>query len=164
MKEFHDLADFDSAQIEDLLKLARQLQDHPEPQALAGKVLALLFMSPSLRTLASFQAAMARLGGGSFVISPEMSIHGINTTELCKTTTNDAEQIVYLFPVRSREPGQLSIEGVGGSNLPIQESKQYDQCILVALLLEQAPPQLVQGLFISGHRGPQLNHRPIGQP
>ena len=38
-------------------------KDQPEPQALAGKVLGLLFFNPSLRTLASFQAAMARLGG-----------------------------------------------------------------------------------------------------
>jgi N-acetylornithine carbamoyltransferase len=32
------------------------LQQRPEPQALAGKILGLLFMNPSLRTLSSFQA------------------------------------------------------------------------------------------------------------
>jgi len=37
---------------------------------LAGKVLGLVFFNPSLRTLASFQAGMARLGGSSFVITP----------------------------------------------------------------------------------------------
>ena len=42
----------------------------PEPHALAGKILGLLFMNPSLRTLASFQSGMARLGGSSFVITP----------------------------------------------------------------------------------------------
>ena len=36
----------------------------PEPRALEGKVLSLLFLSPSLRTLSSFQAAMIRMGGG----------------------------------------------------------------------------------------------------
>ena len=79
MKAFNDLADFDVGEIEDLLQLANHLQKKPEPHALNGKVLALLFLSPSLRTLASFQAAMTRLGGGSFVISPDMSIHGIET-------------------------------------------------------------------------------------
>lgn len=79
MKAFHDLADLNSKQVRELLTLARRLQDNPEPRALEGKILALLFMSPSLRTLASFQAAMARLGGGSFVISPDMSIHGLET-------------------------------------------------------------------------------------
>ncbi|MCC5867378.1 MAG: N-acetylornithine carbamoyltransferase [Gammaproteobacteria bacterium] len=79
MKLFNDLADFSVAEIDDLLTLARRLDEHPEPRALAGRVLALLFLSPSLRTLSSFQAAMIRLGGGAFVISPDMSIHGLES-------------------------------------------------------------------------------------
>ena len=79
MRAFNDLADFSADEISHLLNLAARLDAHPEPQALSGKVLALLFLSPSLRTLASFQAAMTRLGGGAFVISPDMSIHGLET-------------------------------------------------------------------------------------
>jgi N-acetylornithine carbamoyltransferase len=70
MKRFLDLADFARDEIQALLALAERLQAHPEPHALAGKILGLIFFNPSLRTLASFQAAMARLGGNSFVISP----------------------------------------------------------------------------------------------
>jgi N-acetylornithine carbamoyltransferase len=70
MKRFFDLADFSRDEIQSLLTLARRLQAYPEPHALAGKILGLVFFNPSLRTLASFQAAMARLGGNSFVISP----------------------------------------------------------------------------------------------
>jgi N-acetylornithine carbamoyltransferase len=70
MKRFIDLADFSREQVLDLLKLAQSLQDKPEPRALASKVLGLVFFNPSLRTLASFQAGMARLGGSSFVITP----------------------------------------------------------------------------------------------
>src|SRR5438128_2230683 len=69
MHNFLDLADFSREQVIELLTLADRLQKKPEPQALAGKILGLLFFNPSLRTLASFQAAMARLGGTSFVIS-----------------------------------------------------------------------------------------------
>jgi len=69
MRRFIDLADFPRDEIIALLALARRLQSYPEPQALAGKILGLLFFNPSLRTLASFQAAMARLGGSSFVIT-----------------------------------------------------------------------------------------------
>ncbi|MGO9931020.1 MAG: N-acetylornithine carbamoyltransferase [Steroidobacteraceae bacterium] len=70
MRRFLDLADFSRAEIVDLLKLAQALQDKPEPKILAGKILGLLFFNPSLRTLASFQAGMARLGGSAFVIAP----------------------------------------------------------------------------------------------
>ncbi|MBT8441020.1 MAG: N-acetylornithine carbamoyltransferase [Gammaproteobacteria bacterium] len=99
MKEFHDLADLNAAEIEELLQLARRLQENPEPRALEGKVLALLFMSPSLRTLASFQAAMTRLGGGSFVISPDMSIHGIETRPGIVMDGQAAEHVREAVPV-----------------------------------------------------------------
>lgn len=79
MQRFSDLADFSFEEVVSLLDLAARLDRQPEPKALEGKVLALLFLSPSLRTLASFQAAMIRLGGGAFVISPDMSIHGLET-------------------------------------------------------------------------------------
>src|SRR6202049_1705345 len=70
MKRFVDLADFTREQILDLLALEQSLQVKPQPRALAGKILGLIFFNPSLRTLASFQAGMARLGGNSFVIVP----------------------------------------------------------------------------------------------
>ena len=70
MNRFLDLAQFERAQIIDLLSLAQALQDRPEPRALAGRILGLVFFNPSLRTLASFQAGMARLGGSSVVITP----------------------------------------------------------------------------------------------
>ena len=70
MKRFLDLGDFTREEVLSLLELARRLEKQPEPRALAGKVLGLLFFNPSLRTLASFQVAMARMGGSSFVINP----------------------------------------------------------------------------------------------
>src|SRR5271163_448718 len=70
MKRFLSLADFSRKQVLDLLALAQALHDKPDPHALAGKILGLVFFNPSLRTLASFQAGMARLGGNSFVITP----------------------------------------------------------------------------------------------
>jgi N-acetylornithine carbamoyltransferase len=99
MLEFNDLADFSAEQIEALLALASRLEKTPEPRALEGKVLALLFLSPSLRTLASFQAAMVRLGGGAFVISPDMSIHGLETRAGIVMDGVAAEHIKEAVPV-----------------------------------------------------------------
>lgn len=99
MKAFNDLADFSTDEIKALLELATRLDKHPEPEALRGKVLSLLFLSPSLRTLASFQAAMIRLGGGSFVISPDMSIHGLETRPGIVMDGAAAEHIREAVPV-----------------------------------------------------------------
>lgn len=99
MKLFNDLADFSAKEISDLLTLANRLQTNPEPHALEGKVLALLFMSPSLRTLASFQSAMVRLGGGAFIISPDMSIHGLETRPGIVMDGMAAEHIREAVPV-----------------------------------------------------------------
>lgn len=65
-----DLADLSRDEVTALVDLAARLRCHPEPVALAGKVLGLVFFNPSLRTLASTQAGMAKLGGSSFVITP----------------------------------------------------------------------------------------------
>ena len=99
MQAFNDLADFSGEEIAALLELANRLDQKPEPKALTGKVLALLFLSPSLRTLASFQAAMTRLGGGSFVISPEMSIHGLESRPGIVMDGAAAEHIHEAVPV-----------------------------------------------------------------
>jgi N-acetylornithine carbamoyltransferase len=99
MKAFNDLADFTNEEIQALIELANRLDEHPEPDALRGKVLSLLFLSPSLRTLASFQAAMTRLGGGSFVISPDMSIHGLETRPGIVMDGTAAEHIREAVPV-----------------------------------------------------------------
>ncbi len=99
MKRFNDLTDFSREEIADLIALAKRLDEHPEPRALEGKILSLLFLSPSLRTLASFQAAMGRLGGDSFVISPSMSIHGIETRPGIVMDGAAAEHIREAVPV-----------------------------------------------------------------
>src|SRR5580692_4621917 len=99
MKRFLDLADFERAEILDLLALAQALKDKPEPHALAGKVLGLVFFNPSLRTLASFQSGMARLGGSSFVITPGQGTWHLETRQNAIMKGTAAEHIREGIPV-----------------------------------------------------------------
>ena len=99
MKDFCDLADFSTEDVQRLLVQAKQLEKQQSTVALQGKVLALLFLNPSLRTLTSLQATMTRLGGGTFVISPEMSIHGLETRSGIVMDGTAAEHIKEAVPV-----------------------------------------------------------------
>src|SRR6202789_4470925 len=99
MNRFLDLADFSRDQVIDLLALAQSLQDKPQPQALVGKILGLVFFNPSLRTLASFQAGMARLGGSSFVITPGQGTWQLETRLGVEMSGAAAEHVREGIPV-----------------------------------------------------------------
>ncbi len=73
MQHYMHLGDLPPGEIAALLDVARRADRDRDWRPLAGKILGLVFMNPSLRTLASFQAGMARLGGSSFVITPGSS-------------------------------------------------------------------------------------------
>ena len=118
MKRFLNLADFSREQILDLLALAQSLQDRPEPRALAGKVLGLVFFNPSLRTLASFQAGMARLGGSSFVITPGQGTWQLETKLNAIMKGAAAEHIREGIPVLASYCDALGVRAFAeGKNL-----------------------------------------------
>jgi N-acetylornithine carbamoyltransferase len=113
-----DLADHSREDIEDLLALADRLQKHPEPKALDGKILGLVFLNPSLRTLASFQAGMARLGGSSFVITPGQGTWGLETRMGVRMDGTAAEHVREGLPVLASFCDALGIRAFAdGKNL-----------------------------------------------
>jgi len=57
------IRDFDREAILHVLDLAAQMEADDNPDLLAGKVLAVMFLEPSTRTRLSFASAMMRLGG-----------------------------------------------------------------------------------------------------
>ena len=118
MKRFLDLADFSREQVLDLLALAQSLQEHPQPHALAGKILGLVFFNSSLRTLASFQAGMARLGGSSFVITPGAGTWQLETQLHAVMNGAAAEHIREGIPVLASYCDALGVRAFAdGKNL-----------------------------------------------
>ena len=118
MQNFLDLADLSREQVVELLQLAERLQARPEPQALAGKILGLLFFNPSLRTLASFQAAMARLGGTSFVVSAGNGTWQLETRRGAVMNGAPAEHVREGVPVLAHYCDALGIRAfAGGTDL-----------------------------------------------
>ncbi|HTE41840.1 MAG TPA: N-acetylornithine carbamoyltransferase [Steroidobacteraceae bacterium] len=99
MNRFLDLADFSRDEVKDLLGLAARLQRQPDPHALAGKVLGLLFMNPSLRTLASFQSGMMRLGGSVYVVTPGQGTWQMETRTGAIMNGSAAEHVKESVPV-----------------------------------------------------------------
>jgi N-acetylornithine carbamoyltransferase len=118
VKDFLSLAGLAPEEVADLLALAARLERSPEPEALKGRVLALLFFNPSLRTLASFQAGMARLGGSSFVISPGQGTWLLETREGVVMDGAAAEHVREAIPVLAGYADALGIRSfAGGSDL-----------------------------------------------
>jgi N-acetylornithine carbamoyltransferase len=118
VKSFLDLADLSREEVVDLLDLASWLERHPEPEALKGKILALLFFNPSLRTLASFQAGMSRLGGSSFVISPGQGTWILETRDGVVMDGAAAEHVKEAIPVLASYADALGIRSfAGGTDL-----------------------------------------------
>jgi N-acetylornithine carbamoyltransferase len=117
MKNFLDLDQLQSEEIDKLLDLARRLERSPQPEALRGKVLGLLFLNPSLRTLASFQSGMARLGGSSFVITPDSSWK-LELRDDVPMTGDAAEHVREAIPVLASYADALGVRAfAGGTDL-----------------------------------------------
>jgi N-acetylornithine carbamoyltransferase len=109
LKSFLTLRDFAPAEVRDLLALAARLERSPEPAAAAGRILGLLFFNPSLRTLASFQAGMARLGGSSFVINPGQGSWGLETRDGAVMGGDKQEHVREAIPVLASYADALGI-------------------------------------------------------
>jgi ornithine carbamoyltransferase len=75
MQHFLSIADLSTDELNELLDLALELKGQwkvgNSPPLLEGKVLAMVFQKPSLRTRVSFDMAMRHLGGDALYLSPD---------------------------------------------------------------------------------------------
>ncbi len=109
MKRFLDLDDLPDERLEAVLTGARELEQRPLSRALAGRIVGLLFMNPSLRTLASMQAGVAQLGGTSFVISPGQGSWQIEMRDGAVMDGDAAEHVREGIPVLGQYADALAV-------------------------------------------------------
>ncbi len=125
MKRFLDLADFSARGSRRAARAcAAPASEQPEPHALAGKILGLLFFNPSLRTLASCQAAMARLGGSSFVITPGQGSWQLETRLGVVMDGAAAEHVREGIPVLASYCDALGIRAFAEGQGPAERSRR----------------------------------------
>lgn len=70
-KDLLSVADLSAAETEKIIAQALKMKRGTAPQLLSGKILALMFEKPSLRTRVSFEVAVYQLGGYCFYLSPD---------------------------------------------------------------------------------------------
>jgi len=87
VKDFLSISDYTTERLKDLLRTSARLKSlysvGGTDLCIPGKVLAMLFEKPSLRTRISFQVAMTDLGGSAIYVKPE-DIGGIGKREPIK--------------------------------------------------------------------------------
>ncbi|MSR30723.1 MAG: ornithine carbamoyltransferase [Gemmataceae bacterium] len=100
MKNCLSLLEYDSKEVEQILETALRIKKSwsqgKRPPLLAGKVLALVFEKPSLRTRASFEAAMFQMGGSSIFLSASDGAIGKreSVADFARTLSHFADAVV----------------------------------------------------------------------
>ncbi|MGC4115575.1 MAG: N-acetylornithine carbamoyltransferase [Myxococcales bacterium] len=107
--KFLDLADLAADRRERILSLAQELERFPLRDSLKGKTVGLLFMNPSLRTLASMEAGITQLGGHSFVIAPGQNSWKLETKVGAVMDGDAVEHIREAIPVLAQYADALGV-------------------------------------------------------
>ncbi len=109
MKRFLHLDDLDDATLERVLARANVLERHPVTDDLRGRTVGLLFMNPSLRTLASMEAGVKQLGGQTFVITPGAGSWLLETEDGAVMDGPAAEHVREAIPVLAQYADLLAV-------------------------------------------------------
>lgn len=129
MRNLITLLDHSTEEIERILQLSSQLkakfeQGVREP-LFAGRVMALLFEKPSLRTRVSFEAAMTHLGGGSMFLGEDV---GWGSRESVSDFARVLGQYVDVIVCRSKE------------HCKVEQLAEYADCCVINGLTDWCHP------------------------
>ena len=121
MKDFLSIYDCSAQLLKELLRISAGLKNlygaSSNDLCLTGKVLAMLFEKPSLRTRISFHVAMTDLGGGAIYVKPE-EIGGIGKREPIKDMARVLSRYVDGIMARTFEHSTVT-ELAGFATAPV---------------------------------------------
>lgn len=120
MNRFLDLSDLSDDRLLAVLERAKQLEKDPITDDLAGRTVGLMFLNPSVRTLASMQAGVTQLGGNVFVIHSGAGSWKIETRDGVVMDGESAEHVREAIPVLAEYADLLGVRAFAeGKNLEI---------------------------------------------
>ncbi len=98
MRHFLSLLDVSVAELKEILadaaRMKAEMQMGHRPALLGGRVLGLIFEKPSLRTRASFEAAMGQLGGTSIFMGDGMMGQRESVADFARTLSSYVDTVV----------------------------------------------------------------------
>ena len=97
-KDFLWLADLESGEVARMVAGARAMKEGVTPKAMDGKVAALLFEKPSLRTRVSFEVGVKQMGGDCIYLS--QSDVGLGTREPAEDVARVLDRLVDVIIAR----------------------------------------------------------------
>lgn len=109
MKHFTSFLDFSPHELLQFASRAEELKRGSSTDALKGKILALLFFNPSLRTRVSFEASMIRFGGNAITLSAGGDVWGLESEEGVVMDAEKPEHIKDAARVLSRYCDAIAI-------------------------------------------------------
>jgi N-acetylornithine carbamoyltransferase len=113
MKHFTRIADLGVAGVADIVDKALTWKKYPPDTHLDGKLLGMVFFNPSLRTRASFEAAMLRGGGHAIVLEVGSGIWKLEDRTGAVMDGDRPEHIREAIPVLGRYVDALAVRTFG---------------------------------------------------
>jgi N-acetylornithine carbamoyltransferase len=113
VKHFTHIADLGTAGVASVLDEALRWKQQGPGAHLAGKLLGMVFFNPSLRTRASFEAAMLRGGGNAVVLDVGNGVWKLEDREGAVMDADRPEHIKEAIPVLGRYADALAVRTFG---------------------------------------------------
>ena len=113
MKHFYNLHELPPRDISALIRRSREYRRAPCSELLRGKHVALLFLSPSLRTRCSFEVALQSMGAGVTTLEPGM-FHKLETVDGARMDGDGAEHVKDAVGVLSQYFDAIGVRAFAG--------------------------------------------------